>query len=45
MTDVTRLFEAAHRGDRQAAAVVLRLAYVERRKLCSSVKLMTRPEY
>jgi RNA polymerase sigma factor (TIGR02999 family) len=35
MTDVTRLLEAAHRGDRQAAAELLPLVYDELRKLAA----------
>jgi RNA polymerase sigma factor (TIGR02999 family) len=36
MTDVTRLLEAAHRGDRQAAADLLPLVYAELRKLAAA---------
>ena len=36
MTDVTRLLEAAHRGDRQAAAELLPLVYDELRKLAAA---------
>lgn len=36
MTDVTRLLEAANRGDRQAAADLLPLVYTELRKLAAS---------
>jgi RNA polymerase sigma factor (TIGR02999 family) len=36
MTDVTRLLEAANRGDRQAAAELLPLVYSELRKLAAS---------
>jgi RNA polymerase sigma factor (TIGR02999 family) len=35
MTDVTRLLEAAHRGDKQAAADLLPLVYAELRKLAA----------
>ena len=35
MTDVTRLLEAANRGDRQAAAELLPLVYDELRKLAA----------
>ena len=36
MTDVTRLLEAAHRGDRRAAAELLPLVYDELRKLAAA---------
>ena len=36
MTDVTRLLEAAHRGDRQAAVELLPLVYDELRKLAGA---------
>ena len=36
MTDVTRLLEAAHRGDKQAAAELLPLVYGELRKLAAA---------
>jgi RNA polymerase sigma factor (TIGR02999 family) len=36
MTDVTRLLEAAHRGDRQAAADLLPLVYDELRQLAAA---------
>jgi RNA polymerase sigma factor (TIGR02999 family) len=36
MTDVTRLLEAAHRGDRKAAADLLPLVYDELRKLAAA---------
>jgi RNA polymerase sigma factor (TIGR02999 family) len=36
MSDVTRLLEAAHRGDRQAAAELLPLVYDELRKLAAA---------
>jgi RNA polymerase sigma factor (TIGR02999 family) len=36
MTDVTKLLEAAHRGDRQAAAELLPLVYDELRKLAAA---------
>jgi RNA polymerase sigma factor (TIGR02999 family) len=36
MTDVTRLLEAAHRGDEQAAADLLPLVYDELRKLAAA---------
>jgi RNA polymerase sigma factor (TIGR02999 family) len=36
MTDVNRLLEAAHRGDRQAAAELLPLVYDELRKLAAA---------
>lgn len=36
MTDVTRLLEAAHRGDRQAAAELLPLVYEELRRLAAA---------
>ena len=36
MTDVTRLLEAAHNGDRQAAAELLPLVYDELRKLAAA---------
>src|SRR3954471_7839891 len=36
MSEVTRLLEAAHRGDRQAAADLLPLVYAELRKLAAA---------
>lgn len=36
MTDVTKLLEAANRGDRQAAAELLPLVYVELRSLAAA---------
>src|SRR5829696_2269971 len=36
MTDVTRLLEAAHRGDRRAAADLLPVVYTELRKLAAA---------
>src|SRR5205085_2321608 len=36
VTDVTRLLEAAHHGDRQAAAELLPLVYDELRKLAAA---------
>jgi RNA polymerase sigma factor (TIGR02999 family) len=36
VTDVTRLLEAAHRGDRQAAADLLPLVYAELRRLAAA---------
>ncbi|HVK08823.1 MAG TPA: ECF-type sigma factor, partial [Gemmataceae bacterium] len=36
MTDVTRLLEAAHRGDQQAAADLLPVVYSELRKLAAA---------
>lgn len=36
MTDVTRLLEAATRGDRQAAAELLPIVYDELRKLAAA---------
>ena len=36
MSDVTRLLEAANRGDRQAAAELLPLVYEELRRLAAA---------
>jgi RNA polymerase sigma factor (TIGR02999 family) len=43
MTDVTRLLEAAHRGDRQAAAELLPLVYDELRKLAAAKLAQEKP--
>ena len=43
MTPVTQLLEAAHRGDRQAAADLLPLVYDELRKLASAKMAMEQP--
>lgn len=43
MTDVTRLLEAAHRGDRQAAAELLPLLYDELRKLAAAKMAQEKP--
>ena len=43
MTDVTRLLEAANRGDRQAAAELLPLVYDELRKLAAAKLAQEKP--
>lgn len=43
MTEVTRLLEAAHRGDKQAAAELLPLVYDELRKLAAAKLAHERP--
>ncbi len=43
MTDVTRLLEAAHRGDKQAAAELLPLVYDELRKLAAAKLSQEKP--
>lgn len=43
MTDVTQLLEAAHRGDRQAAADLLPLVYDELRKLAAAKLALEKP--
>jgi RNA polymerase sigma factor (TIGR02999 family) len=43
MTDVTRLLDAAHRGDRQAAAELLPLVYAELRRLAAARLAAERP--
>ena len=43
MTDVTRLLEAAHRGDKQAAADLLPLVYGELRKLAAAKLAREKP--
>ncbi len=43
MTDVTRLLEAANRGDRQAAAELLPLVYDELRKLAAAKMANEKP--
>jgi RNA polymerase sigma factor (TIGR02999 family) len=43
MTDVTRLLEAANRGDRQAAAALLPLVYDELRKLAAARMAAEKP--
>lgn len=43
MTDVTRLLEAAQRGDRQAAAELLPLVYAELRKLAAARLAQEKP--
>jgi RNA polymerase sigma factor (TIGR02999 family) len=43
VTDVTRLLEAAHRGDRQAAADLLPLVYYELRKLAAARLAVEKP--
>lgn len=43
MTDVTRLLEAAHRGDRHAAAELLPLVYDELRKLAAAKIAQEKP--
>ena len=43
MTDVTRLLEAAHRGDRQAGAELLPLVYDELRKLAAAKLAQEKP--
>jgi RNA polymerase sigma factor (TIGR02999 family) len=43
MTDVTRLLEATHRGDRQAAAELLPLVYEELRKLAAAKLAQEKP--
>jgi len=43
VTDVTRLLEAAHRGDRQAAAELLPLVYEELRKLAAAKMSQEKP--
>ncbi len=45
MTDVTRLLEAATRGDRQAAAELLPLVYDELRKLAAVRMAEERPDH
>jgi RNA polymerase sigma factor (TIGR02999 family) len=43
MTPITRLLEAAHRGDRQAAAELLPLVYDELRKLAAAKMAQEKP--
>ena len=43
MTDVTRLLEAANRGDRQAAAELLPLVYTELRRLAAAQMAREKP--
>ena len=43
MTDVTRLLEAAHRGDKQAAADLLPLVYAELRRLAAARLAQEKP--
>src|SRR5215831_209496 len=43
MTEVTRLLEAAHRGDRQAAADLLPLVYDELRRLAAAKLVREKP--
>lgn len=43
MSDVTRLLEAAHRGDKQAAAELLPLVYDELRKLAAAKMVQEKP--
>jgi RNA polymerase sigma factor (TIGR02999 family) len=43
MTDVTRLLESAHRGDKQAAAELLPLVYDELRKLAAAKLAAEKP--
>jgi RNA polymerase sigma factor (TIGR02999 family) len=43
MTDVTRLLEAAHRGDRRAAADLLPLVYTELRRLAAGKMAQEKP--
>jgi RNA polymerase sigma factor (TIGR02999 family) len=43
MTDVTRLLEAAHRGDKQAAADLLPLVYAELRRLAAAKLAQEKP--
>ena len=45
MTDVTRLLDAAHGGDRQAAAELLPLVYDELRKLAAARMADERPDH
>ena len=45
MTDVTRLLEAANRGDRQAAAELLPLVYEELRRLAAVRMAAERPDH
>jgi len=43
MTDVTRLLDAAHRGDRQAAAELLPIVYTELRRLAAAKLGLEKP--
>ena len=43
VTDVTRLLEAANRGDKQAAAELLPLVYAELRKLAAAKLAQEKP--